>query len=66
MVKLRGVNVFPEAVGAIVAEDGSSNGEYVCILEGARLRPRGYDRLVEVLDDSVPQAATWNRSSRSG
>ena len=35
MVKLRGVNVFPEAVGAIVGEDRRSNGEYVCVLEDA-------------------------------
>ena len=35
MVKLRGVNVFPEAVGAIVTGDARSNGEYVCIVERA-------------------------------
>jgi len=33
MVKLRGVNVFPEAIGAIVLDDPRTNGEYVCILE---------------------------------
>jgi phenylacetate-CoA ligase len=33
MVKLRGVNVFPEAIGAVVTEDGRLNGEYVCIVE---------------------------------
>jgi phenylacetate-CoA ligase len=33
MVKLRGVNVFPEAIGAIVLNDRRTNGEYVCILE---------------------------------
>jgi phenylacetate-CoA ligase len=33
MVKLRGVNVFPEAVGAVVNEDARSNGEYFCIVE---------------------------------
>ena len=32
MVKLRGTNVFPEAIGAIVAETPQSNGEYFCIL----------------------------------
>jgi len=32
MVKLRGVNVFPEAIGAIVLDDPRTNGEYVCIL----------------------------------
>ena len=33
MIKLRGVNVFPEAVGAIVGNDGRCNGEYVCIVD---------------------------------
>ena len=33
MVKLRGVNVFPEAVGAVVVADRRTNGEYVCIVE---------------------------------
>src|SRR4051812_10230071 len=33
MIKLRGVNVFPEAVGALVAEDGRCTGEYFCIVE---------------------------------
>jgi phenylacetate-CoA ligase len=33
MVKLRGTNVFPEAIGALVGELPASNGEYVCILE---------------------------------
>src|SRR3984893_12099696 len=32
MVKLRGVNVFPEAIGAAVAEDERSNGEYFCVV----------------------------------
>ena len=33
MVKLRGVNVFPEAIGSLVMADGRTNGEYVCIVE---------------------------------
>ncbi|GAA0497969.1 MULTISPECIES: phenylacetate--CoA ligase family protein [Pigmentiphaga] len=33
MVKLRGTNVFPEAIGALVAEHPSSNGEYLCIVD---------------------------------
>jgi len=33
MVKLRGVNVFPEAIGSIVAEQVWCNGEYVCLVE---------------------------------
>ena len=35
MVKLRGVNVFPEAIGALVAEDARSTGEYFCVVERA-------------------------------
>ena len=33
MVKLRGVNVFPEAIGVVVAEDKRTNGEFFCIVE---------------------------------
>jgi phenylacetate-CoA ligase len=33
MVKLRGANVFPEAVGVAVAEDARSNGEFFCIVD---------------------------------
>jgi phenylacetate-CoA ligase len=30
MVKLRGINVFPHAIGAIIGERGDVTGEYVC------------------------------------
>jgi phenylacetate-CoA ligase len=33
MVKLRGVNVFPEAVGAALLEDDRSNGEFFCFVD---------------------------------
>jgi phenylacetate-CoA ligase len=33
MVKLRGVNIFPEAIGALVGEERRCNGEYVCLVE---------------------------------
>lgn len=33
MVKLRGVNVWPEACGKIVSEDKRTNGEYFCYVE---------------------------------
>jgi phenylacetate-CoA ligase len=33
MVKLRGVNVFPEAVGALVGSDARGNGEFLCVIE---------------------------------
>ncbi|MCZ2108270.1 MAG: hypothetical protein LC118_01650 [Dehalococcoidia bacterium] len=33
MVKLRGVNVWPEAIGAIAAEDAATTGEYFVVAE---------------------------------
>ncbi len=33
MVKFRGVNIFPEAVGALVSEYVEASGEYVCVVE---------------------------------
>ena len=51
MVKLRGVNVFPEAIGAALAQDKRSNGEFFCIVE--RVGEAGRDEmtvLVEVVD----------------
>ena len=56
MVKLRGVNVFPEAIGAIVSEEPRSNGEYVCILERDADRREELTVLVETVDASVPKA----------
>jgi len=56
MVKLRGVNVFPEAIGAIVSEDARSNGEYVCVLEGNATGREDMTVMVEALDSSVPHA----------
>ncbi len=55
MVKLRGVNVFPEAIGAIVSEDVRSNGEYVCILEGNDIGREDMTVVVEAVDSSVPR-----------
>jgi len=54
MIKLRGVNVFPEAVGAVVTEDSRSNGEYFCIVE--RKGEAGVDEMtvmVEVPDRAI-------------
>jgi phenylacetate-CoA ligase len=53
MVKLRGVNVFPEAIGAIVSEDVRSNGEYVCVLEGDGAGRDNMTVMVETIDSSV-------------
>ena len=33
MIKLRGVNVFPEAIGAAVAADPRTNGEFFCFVD---------------------------------
>ncbi|HVV95084.1 MAG TPA: hypothetical protein VHD15_16855 [Hyphomicrobiales bacterium] len=33
MIKVRGANVFPEAVGAVIAAHPASNGEYVCVVD---------------------------------
>lgn len=50
MIKLRGVNVFPEAVGAIVNEDTRTNGEYLCIVEDGDDKSESVTVLVEVPD----------------
>jgi len=57
MIKLRGVNVFPEAIATIVANDPRSNGEFVCIVErvGADERDE-MTVLVEVAEDGVDRA----------
>ena len=58
MIKLRGVNLFPEAIGALVAEDRRTTGEYFCIVE--RVGHAGRDAmtvLVECMDATVDRAA---------
>jgi phenylacetate-CoA ligase len=57
MVKLRGVNLFPEAIGSIVSEDGRSNGEYVCILDGTESGREDMTVLVETRDASIAKDA---------
>jgi phenylacetate-CoA ligase len=57
MVKLRGTNVFPEAIGALVTENPQSNGEYVCVVE--RVDVAGREEmtvLVEAVNGQVPNA----------
>jgi phenylacetate-CoA ligase len=53
MVKLRGVNVFPDAVGAVIGANQRCNGEYVCVLEGAPGGPEVMTVIVESSDASV-------------
>jgi phenylacetate-CoA ligase len=58
MVKLRGVNVFPEAVGALVAEDPRLTGEYVCVVESQGEAGRDeMTAMVEVADASTDKEA---------
>ena len=57
MVKLRGVNVFPEAVGAVVAGDSRTNGEFFCFVD--RVGEAGTDEMtvmVEVIDPAADRA----------
>jgi phenylacetate-CoA ligase len=35
MVKVRSTNVFPRAIGAILANEGRSNGQYLCVVTSA-------------------------------
>ena len=58
MVKLRGVNVFPEAVGAVVVADPRTNGEYVCIVERTGAEDREEMTVeIEVADPAIDRAA---------
>ncbi|MGB2816126.1 MAG: hypothetical protein WBC37_02795 [Burkholderiaceae bacterium] len=64
MVKLRGVNVFPEAIGVAVLADARTNGEYFCFVD--RVGEAGMDRMdvwVEVRDgaDRTPVQADLER-----
>lgn len=54
MVKLRGINVWPEALGRITDEDPRTNGEYFCVAE----RQDGRDFMtvfVEVEGEPAPE-----------
>jgi phenylacetate-CoA ligase len=48
MVKLRGINVFPHAIGAIIENRADLTGEYVCRL--TRDGPSGRDDMLVVLE----------------
>lgn len=43
MVKLRGINVWPEAIGDIINENPKLNGEYFCYVEKVK-QPNGAER----------------------
>jgi phenylacetate-CoA ligase len=53
MVKLRGVNVFPEAIGAIVAEENRTTGEYVCIVDSVGGGREDMTVQVETIDSEI-------------
>jgi phenylacetate-CoA ligase len=57
MVKVRGINIFPEAVGACVGEFGESNGEYVCVVDAHSTSGRvEMTVMVEAADGSVAKS----------
>ncbi len=56
MVKLRGVNIFPEGIGAIVSAEPRCNGEYVCILDGIPGGREDMTVMVEIADASAGDA----------
>lgn len=52
MIKLRGVNVFPEAIGAAVLEDKQSNGEFFCFVDRVgQAQADHMDVWVELVDE---------------
>lgn len=65
MVKLRGVNVFPEAIGAAVLEDKRSNGEFFCFVDrvGEALADH-MDVWVEFIDPTADREAFRNDMER--
>jgi phenylacetate-CoA ligase len=52
MVKLRGTNIFPEAIGALVSENPASTGEYVCIVERSEA---GREDMTVMVEAAVPE-----------
>jgi phenylacetate-CoA ligase len=53
MVKLRGTNIFPEAIGALVSENPASTGEYVCIVERSQA---GREDMTVMVEAAAPEA----------
>ena len=54
MIKLRGTNIFPEAVGVLISEDPRTTGEFFCIVE--QVPPAGRDEMtvmVEIAENTV-------------
>jgi phenylacetate-CoA ligase len=61
MVKLRGINVFPQAIGPMLAEVESFAGEWICkvVRDGA-----GRDELIVVCEDRGGQIAHYQETLR--
>jgi phenylacetate-CoA ligase len=65
MVKFRGVSILPEAIGALVAEQAGSNGEYICVVEPPSASGRDeMTVLVEAADLSVEHSGLEQALSR--
>ncbi|WP_257347264.1 phenylacetate--CoA ligase family protein [Pseudalkalibacillus decolorationis] len=59
MVKLRGVNVWPEACGKVIADLAETNGEYYCYVE--RKKVNGYpdrDEMTILVEPAYDQVAS--------
>jgi phenylacetate-CoA ligase len=55
MVKLRGINIFPQALSSILAGAPGFKGEYICILTRA---PSGRDELLVRIETTSPSSPT--------
>ena len=53
MIKLRGANVFTEAIGVAVAADARSNGEFFCVVE--RVGEAQTDEMTVMVEAIDPQ-----------
>lgn len=54
MVKIRGINIFPHGVGAMLEEFEAFAGEFICL---ARRDPTGRDSFVVIAETTAPEAA---------
>jgi phenylacetate-CoA ligase len=61
MVKLRGINVYPTAIAAVLAGIAGTTGEYLCRLER---RADGADHLVVVIEHRTPGAEVVTHAER--
>ncbi|WP_273717172.1 phenylacetate--CoA ligase family protein [Alkalihalobacillus pseudalcaliphilus] len=61
MIKLRGINVWPEALGDIVSKSEKTNGEYFCLLE--RLESNGQAARDEMTILVEPKFVSSDRSA---